>query len=65
MDNEMKGLEKFQPDTYYHIVNHAVGSENLFRTDENYHYFLRRYARICLRYAARFAIVSCRITFTF
>lgn len=40
----MKGLEKFEPDTYYHLVNHAVGTENLFRTDENYHYFLRRYA---------------------
>ena len=40
----MKGLEKFEPGTYYHIVNHAVGSENLFRTDENYRYFLKRYA---------------------
>jgi len=40
----MKGLQKFEPDTYYHVVNHAVGSENLFRSDENYRYFLRRYA---------------------
>ncbi|MDW3210677.1 MAG: hypothetical protein R8N23_12450 [Reichenbachiella sp.] len=40
----MKGLEKFQPDTFYHLVNHAVGDENLFRTDENYHYFLSKYA---------------------
>jgi putative transposase len=40
----MKGLIKFEPDAFYHIVNHGVGSENLFRTDENFHYFLKRYA---------------------
>ncbi|MFT7032124.1 MAG: putative transposase [Cyclobacteriaceae bacterium] len=40
----MKGLEKFEPETYYHIINHAVGSENLFRTEDNYRYFLKRYA---------------------
>lgn len=40
----MKGLEKFEPGTYYHIVNHAVGSDNLFRTEDNYRYFLKRYA---------------------
>ncbi len=40
----MKGLDQFQPDSYYHIVNHAVGTENLFRNNENYHFFLKRYA---------------------
>lgn len=40
----MKGLEKFEPETYYHILNHAIGDENLFRNDDNYRYFLRRYA---------------------
>ncbi len=40
----MKGLELFEPGTYFHVVNHAVGDENLFRNDENYHYFLRKYA---------------------
>ena len=39
----MTGLEKFEPSTYYHIVNHAVGSETLFRQDENYHYFLKKF----------------------
>jgi len=28
----------------YHIYNHAVGNENLFRCDENYRYFLKKYA---------------------
>ncbi|MBR9774120.1 MAG: hypothetical protein GYB55_03590 [Cytophagales bacterium] len=27
----MKGLVKFEPSSYYHVINHAVGSENLFR----------------------------------
>ncbi len=40
----MKGLTDFEPDTYYHVVNHAVGNENLFRTEENYRHFLKRYA---------------------
>lgn len=40
----MKGLEKFEPDTFYHIVNHSIGNENLFRTNENYRYFLKRYS---------------------
>lgn len=41
----MKGLEKFEPNQYYHIVNHAVGDDNLFRSDENYRYFLQKYAQ--------------------
>jgi len=32
------------PDTFYHVYTHANGSENLFRTDDNYGYFLKRYA---------------------
>lgn len=32
------------PETVYHVYNHANGSENLFRSDENYYYFLRKYA---------------------
>lgn len=30
------------PDHYYHMFNHAVGNENLFRNDENYSFFLRK-----------------------
>ncbi len=37
-------LEPLLPDTVFHIYNHANGSENLFRNDENYRYFLRKYA---------------------
>ena len=32
-----------EPERTYHIWTHANGSENLFRCDENYRYFMRRY----------------------
>ena len=32
------------PGGFYHIYNRANGSERLFRSDENYRYFLRRYS---------------------
>ena len=39
----MKYLDTFDSGKYYHIMNHAVGNENLFRTAENYRYFLEKY----------------------
>jgi REP element-mobilizing transposase RayT len=36
--------EPLLPETVYHIYNHANGSENLFRTEDNYRYFLNKYA---------------------
>ena len=32
------------PERYYHLFNHAVGDECLFRNQDNYLYFLKRYA---------------------
>jgi len=40
----MKGLIPFEPNSYYHVVNHAVGDENLFRTEENCYFFLNKYS---------------------
>jgi putative transposase len=34
----------FEAATVYHVYTHANGSENLFRLDENYRYFLQRYS---------------------
>ncbi len=34
-----------QPKTYYHIYNHANGFENLFRSQENYRYFMQRWIK--------------------
>lgn len=39
----MKYHDPFQPDTFYHVFNHAVGHELLFRTADNYIYFLQKY----------------------
>lgn len=39
----MKYQDTFEAETFYHVINHAVGSENLFRNDENFHYFLKKY----------------------
>ncbi len=40
----MNELNKpFEPGMIYHIWSHANGDENLFRKDENFHYFLERY----------------------
>lgn len=36
-------LESLQPGGLYHLYNHAVGNENLFVSDDNYCYFLKRY----------------------
>jgi putative transposase len=44
-----------QPDTYYHIYNRANGDENLFRTEENYLYFLKRYADMIYPVADNYA----------
>ena len=33
-----------EPGKLYHLYTHANGNENLFRTDENYRFFLKRYA---------------------
>ncbi|NVK48201.1 MAG: transposase [Cyclobacteriaceae bacterium] len=34
---------KFEPGEYYHVWTHAIGSENLFKTNENYRFFLSKY----------------------
>mgnify|MGYP000987296810 FL=1 len=42
MQNDYSPL---MPGHVYHLYNHAVGSENLFREDANYSYFLERYRK--------------------
>jgi len=45
----------FEPGKYYHLYNHAIGIENLFRQEENYRYFLMRYANFIPPIADTFA----------
>ena len=32
-----------EPGCLYHVYNHAIGTENLFLSERNYHFFLKRY----------------------
>lgn len=43
------------PGRFYHLYNHAVGDENLFRERENYFYFLRQYSKYISPVADTFA----------
>ena len=36
-------MQPLQPDTSYHIFNHANGFENIFRHEANYYFFLEKY----------------------
>jgi putative transposase len=38
-------MQPLQPDTSYHIFNHANGFENVFRKAENFRYFLEKYRK--------------------
>ncbi len=33
-----------EPAKFYHLYNHANGNENLFRNEENYLFFLKKFA---------------------
>jgi putative transposase len=33
-----------EPGSFYHVFNHAIGDEILFKTDDNYSYFLQKYS---------------------
>ncbi|MDK2979548.1 MAG: REP-associated tyrosine transposase [Bacteroidales bacterium] len=36
-------MEILESGYYYHIYNHANGSDNLFRSDDNYRFFLKKF----------------------
>ena len=42
-------------DKYYHIFNHAVSNNNLFKNDGNYNFFLKKYAKYIFPIADTFA----------
>ncbi len=44
-----------EPDKYYHIFNHAVSNDNLFKNKANYFYFLKKYAQYITPIADTFA----------
>lgn len=48
-------MEKLQPNSSYHIFNHANGFENIFIEDENYRFFLDKYNQYILPIAETYA----------
>ncbi len=47
--------EHLESDKYYHIYNHAVGTDNLFTSQENYYFFLKKYSLYIAPVADTFA----------
>ena len=47
--------QKLFPGQCYHVYNHAVGQDALFRVDENYRFFLKKYAMYISPIADTFA----------
>lgn len=52
---KLENTDDFLPEKYYHVYNHAIGEENLFRNQRNYLYFLSRFkeyiSTVCKCYA--------------
>jgi len=44
-----------EPDKYYHVFNHAVSNDNLFKNKNNYLFFLKKYAQYITPIADTFA----------
>lgn len=53
----MKYFIPLEAGKFYHIFNHAVGSEKLFRNDENYNYFLKKFNEYISPIASTFSYV--------
>ena len=47
--------QPLMPDSIYHIYNHAVSNDNLFQSDENYRFFLKKYHQYISPIADTFA----------
>ncbi len=53
----MKYFIPLEAGKFYHIFNHAVGSEKLYRNDENYNYFLKKFNEYISPIASTFSYV--------
>jgi hypothetical protein len=48
-------IPPLQPETFYHIYNRGINGENIFKTPENYTYFLSKYAKFIPEVADTYA----------
>jgi len=44
-----------EPEKLYHIYNHAVGESNIFKSEDNYYFFLEKYMQYISPYVDTFA----------
>ena len=44
-----------EPERFYHVYNHAVGNENLFKSDHNYLYFLELLKKYIIKFVDIYA----------
>jgi len=51
----MSKKELILPGNYYHIYNHSNGNLNIFRTEENYRFFIERFVKYMSPYADTYA----------
>lgn len=51
----MKNTPPLMPDTYYHIYNRGINGETIFKREENYHYFLKKYDKYITPIASTYA----------
>jgi len=61
----MNDLERFVPDSFYHIYNRGNNRENLFVEERNYEFFLRQYQKYITPVADTFAYCLLRNHFHF
>ena len=40
---------------YFHIYNHAIGNENLFREEKNYNFFIKKYIKYIVPHTETYA----------
>jgi putative transposase len=52
-----KNIEALLPDTFYHIYNRGINGEQIFKKEDNYNYFLEKYAKYVEPVATTFAYV--------
>lgn len=53
----MKYFIPLEPNKFYHVFNHAVGSDNFFKNEENYIYFLKKFTEYINPIAKTYAYV--------
>ena len=44
-------IQNLEPDSYFHIYNRGINSNNIFQSEDNYYYFLKQFSKYILNVA--------------